>query len=256
MYTPSDEELSAYLDSELDAVATARVEDALANNALVATRLESLRVANERATALFSAIDERPIPAAIDALLKGSGTHTSEAEVVSQGREESNVLSFPHRQRSFVQVLTRIAATVVIGAGVAFLALDNGENPAHTALSSANDIDAEMVQFLDSAITGERVSVSDSFTGFVSLSFESNEGGYCREAFSVTVDGSSRGLYCKDAGDWSTVATENLGDGTAQQFSLASADESGIDAYIDRLNSKGQLAPEQEREAIARRWAN
>jgi len=236
----NDELLCAYLDGELDPGMRARVEQALVDDAGARVRLERMRVADQRLKA------EIPLPAlqpndpssepilggkpasraSRPALRWGAATITALAAGIS-GVVVGFVLSRSQEPR-VIPVVATAASTTLSGASSQLLlaTLENGESG-------------------KAAVEGDR-SVQ------IILTFESDDGRYCRAFGSRDAGAAGEGVACRSGGQWQVVAWDGTAD-PGEGFRAAGANEL-LDDVMDRLGDGTALEIADERALIERHW--
>ena len=145
----SDEQLSAYLDGELDTAEMQAIEAELAASAELSARMDALRATNDAARAYFSQPDETPVP---DALLQMIQTQPlpqtdegmADQDKESEARADDNVVPLRKSGKSagprIPMATWGIAASLVLGLTLMFQyrpdgAIDAGTDEALTLIS-------------------------------------------------------------------------------------------------------------------------
>lgn len=242
MYTPTDEQLSAYLDQELDAATAARVEQALTGSAELRTRLDALKHADDLARQSLAAIDDQPLSEGVAALLAGL-----EPSAASVQADQENVVAFPQRRAARAgSTFWRIAATVVMTSTMALWLANRSDETAEPTLALA--------PVLDQAVTGEKVAFGQGHSALVSLSFQADDGRYCRELFVLEGQQSSRALFCHDGNRWSEMAVEPMAAADSAVFKVATGEQGSVDDAIEALGNAEPISQATEQALIERNW--
>ena len=184
----SEETLSAYIDGELSASERLAVEKALADSPELRDELRALKSADEIARAAFIPVDEAPMPAGLEALIRSES-----AERTAPG---DNVVPLPTRsQRQPRANLVRpaaIAASVVLSA--VLLWQTGVQSPAHPAqLVVAPALTTE---------TSGYVEQGDDWRMEIIATRETTDGDICRDLMLHTPEHSTEYSACLHSGEW------------------------------------------------------
>ena len=216
----SDEQLSAYLDGELDTAGMQAIEAELAASAELSARMDALRATNDAARAYFSQPDETPVP---DALLQMIQTQPlpqtdegmADQDKESEARADDNVVPLRKSGKSagprIPMATWGIAASLVLGLTLMFQYRPDGA------------IDAGLNQFADTALSGDIHDGGERRTE-LAMSFENADGEFCREVIQHTPESSRTLIACGEPGDWHwQVMPETPGYQTASGPEIAGA---------------------------------
>ena len=216
----SDEQLSAYLDGELDTAEMQAIEAELAASAELSARMDALRATNDAARAYFSQPDETPVP---DALLQMIQTQPlpqtdegmADQDKESEARADDNVVPLRKSGKSagprIPMATWGIAASLVLGLTLMFQYRPDGA------------IDAGLNQFADTALSGDIHDGGERRTE-LAMSFENADGEFCREVIQHTPESSRTLIACGEPGDWHwQVLPETPGYQTASGPEIAGA---------------------------------
>lgn len=247
----TDDELSAFLDGELDAVRARQIDDAAAADPHLAARIERLRSTDGAVNQAFASLLDRPGGDALEAAIRA-------AEARAEGAAQpaaSNVVDLAARRRPSRAWAwpSSIAATLVVGilAGRAVSppAGDWVADPASGAPAAGKQLAAA----LSTTGSGKPFTLRGGRTGRVTLTFASQTGSLCR-AFEVDSGGARRGaLACRGGGPaWTLVAmapaTPSGGD-----FQTASGPgDDPVSAMVDRMILGEPLDAAHEAAALRR----
>jgi len=221
----SDEMLMAYADGELDLVARAEIEAAIAADPEVARAVERHRALAARVQGAYRSMLVEPVPEKLAALV----SEPAAAQVVPIGvhRKERPA---PAPSRPFVPQWAAIAASLAIGVLVGLFALREPAAPweeSGAGLVASADLD----RALSTKLAGE-ADVDDVRVG---ISFRNRAGVYCR-TFHVQREAPLAGLACRDGGDWrlDVLATAARQEGDLRPAAaLPMAVLQAVDAAID-----------------------
>jgi hypothetical protein len=243
----NDELLCAYMDGELDAQMRERVEQALVDDAGARVRLERMRVADERLKAevpLPVAQPDDPLSARI---LEGKPIAPSLALPRTRGRGKWGV------------AITALAAG--IGGVVVGFVLSRSQEPkvvpvvasvvpASTSLSGASSNEL-LLATLESGESGKPAVEGDRSVQII-LTFESDDGRYCRTFGARDARGAAEGVACRTGGRWQVVAWDGTAD-PGEGLHAAGASEL-LDDVMDRLGGSPALEVAEERTLIEQHW--
>ncbi len=228
----SDEILSAFLDAELDPEAMDAVRDALVEDEAIADRLAELAEVDARVVEAYSTIDERPVPAAITALLQGK-------------REEQKVVSLSawKRLRQGVakpQGLLAAAASLVVMSGALLVGLQGSSEQ------------SALVAALESSPSGVEQPLGDEQRFLGRLTFRNSDQDYCRQYALINADEQREYIACRQAGEWQTVAESDASAVTEYQ---PASGGSALDAVLDGMIDGDLIGPEQEQRLLNSDWS-
>ena len=198
----SDEVLMAYADGELDQVARAEIEAAMATDPEVARAVERHRAFAANVRGAYQSVLEEPVPARLAALASADDEATAEMPIVQLGerraererRAEKAAAAAAARPR--LPQWAAIAASLAIGLLVGLFALREPAVPweeSGAGLVARGD--------LDRALTTQLAGEAEVAAVRVGISFRNRQGGYCR-AFHLQREAPLAGLACREDGDW------------------------------------------------------
>jgi negative regulator of sigma E activity len=245
-----DELLSAWLDGEMTSDEADRLAERLANEPVLARRLDAMRAGDEAVRRVFATLDETPMPEAVLQRLQAAGD------------APENVVPFPARgARRFLQLPVALAATVALAVG---LVIGRGISPASQPVPGAGGLYANTIaagsplrDLLENGASGQAVSVGADASGEPILSFEDRRGDFCRQWRVDTPARSIQGVACRRGGGWQMEA---LAYGAAAAagagYGQAAADvPAAVTAAVDGLiGAAGPLDADQEKRVISKGW--
>lgn len=249
-----DERLSAWLDGELPPDEAKRLEERLAAEPVLARRLERLREADREAQHAFRAVDGTPLPQAVlDLLQDGDAERSREAQNVQ-------VVRLRPRAPRFFQVPVAIAAGVALVAGFLvhdLLAPRGVGDDAALPTSGLIAGDSRLYRMLETAPAGEPVELPGGGSAEVVLTFQANDGDWCRQFRLGTAGSALQGLACRQPGGWqletATFAGPGPSDATFQQ--AAGGAPAALEAAVRaRLGGREPLGREEESRVISVGW--
>ncbi len=227
-----DDTLQAYVDGELDAEGSARIDAALAQDELLASRVQQARALRAQLRALFDPVLDEPVPARLSALLRPASPQAPMAATpfVAASARRGFGARRRHTSRRWLVPGAAVAASIAVlavalwwHAGSALVRTHDGRQFAAGALSHA----------LDQALASEPDPHASIAIG---LSFRGADGHICR-TFIERSRPALAGLACHDAEGWSLPvlsAAEKTEGGELQQAAsdLPAAVQAAVDARI------------------------
>lgn len=240
----NDELLCAYMDGELDPETRARVEQALVDDAGARVRLERMRVADERLKVEIQLpalqpndplseriLGGRPVPRVSRPALRWGVAVSALAAGIS-GVVVGFVLSQSQEQEpTVVPVVATVAST-------------------STSLSGASS-NPLLLATLETGESGKAAVEGDRAVQII-LTFESDDGRYCRAFGARDASASAEGVACRNGEQWQVVAWDGTAD-PGQGFRAAGSSEL-LDDVMDRLGGSPALEVAEERTLIEQHW--
>lgn len=245
-----DDTLQAYVDGELDAAGTVRIDAALADDEVLARRVQQARALRAQLQALFNPVLDEPVPAHLSALLRPASPQAQIAAtpfVAASGRRGFGAGRRRTLRRWLVPGAAVAASIAVLAvalwwhAGSGLVRMHDGQQFAAGALSHA----------LDQALASEPDPHASIAIG---LSFRSADGHICR-TFVHSSKPAMAGLACHDASGWSLPvlsAAEKTEGGELRQ--AASALPPAVQAAVDARIHGEAFDARQERAARDAGW--
>ncbi|QFU75461.1 hypothetical protein EY643_07210 [Halioglobus maricola] len=229
MNEQDNQQLSQYLDGELDVFSSRALEQRLQQEPELAATLDRMKGQD---VAIRSALQQTAeAPASVRAMLTPA----------------SNVVALPQRKARPAWQYA-IAASLVAAAGLAI-------SPTWQSAPNAQQMLAEVLETSPSMASGWETLDNGSQVRPV-LSFKDNEGNWCREFLITEADEASRGVSCREAGEWQTqvlAATEIPGDAT--QFRPAGAtDADSVANFLADQTDSIPLSAAEEAALIENHW--
>jgi len=256
--SPTDEQLSAYLDGELDDLEADRIEQRAAIDPDLRHRIDRLAAVDQRLRAAFPVTPEEPALARIAARLN----------------QPSNVMPFTARRKEqrtaaanrFVPVMMAASLALLIGFGGGFLS--RGLQTTTVAPSIAIGPvaqDTVLATLLETSPTGKPVTTgatAEANSLVIAATFKDRTGRPCREFEAVrgpvpTGTVTAVGVACRDEGRWVVRGLVALaGDGSAPSSITPSSNETkdALDALLTALGATRAMTPAEEAQTIERAW--
>lgn len=242
----TDEQLSAFIDGELSAEDTDALALAIDSDPELAARMERLGVANTAFVEAIGQIDHAPLSPALKAQMETPPT----AEVV-QFR--------PRSVRNFLIEHRAIAASLVCAVGVwgvtSMGAQQAEPDPFGTDADGYIVASSPLGRMLETAATGEVVTVADTSTATPRLTFASADGQFCRQFDVARKDSASAAIACRDDGAWRVqIAAYGLPRPTGD-FQTASASRSpALEAFLDQRMTGEPMNADAEARLLKGGW--
>ena len=235
----NDELLCAYMDGELDAAMRVRIERALLDDTGARVRLERMRAADERLRT------EIPLP--------GLQPDDPLSERILGDESLPPVVRKSPRWGVAVSALAAGIGGVVVG-----LMLSRAQEPAPALVASTSPSlsgvasSRLLLATLENGTSGTAVADDGNRSVQIILTFESDDGRYCRAFGARDASTAGEGVACRADEQWQLIAW----DGTANPhdgFRTAGSSEL-LDAAMDRLGNGAALGVADERRLIERHW--
>lgn len=232
--TYSDEQLSAFLDAELDEREMAALREALATDEALSDRLAELAMVDTVVASAYATIDDRPVPGAVTTLL-------------SPATSADNVVALPvwQRLRRNLQPQYAIAASVALLAvfGIARLIPDAGQTEWQNVAA-----------LLETAPSGISQTLGADVAFKPRLTYKNMDGEYCRQFQLAHSNGTEESIACRKDNQWQRVTTIYLPAVTDDgEYSTASGG-SELDAILDQSIADGPFDAQSEASLINQAW--
>ena len=122
--------------------------------------------------------------------------------------------------------------------------------PVSTSLSGASSNEL-LRETLESGDSSKTVVAGDHSVQII-LTFEADDGRYCRTFGVRDASGTAEGVACRTDGRWQVVAWDGTAD-SGESFRAAGASEL-LDDIVDRLGGNPAVEPAEERALIEQHW--
>ena len=249
----TDDDLSALLDGELDSIAATALREALSNDPELADRLEQLAFADSIVKNTYQEIDSEPLPKSVIDLLAG------------EDETHSNVVNL---SRSFwssrpLQIAAAAVLTLGVFIGSPFLKQTRPDLFAEAIAIGPIGTPSALESILSnsaSAVTHHLNNDQADGKALVEitpvLSFQSTDGGWCREYTVATDIKAARALACRAENQWQIVLSSLEQSVTkAGDYATASTVTSAaFDEFIDNKIVGVPLSADLEHQLIENNW--
>jgi len=251
VFTPSDDQISAWLDGTLSPEETAALEAAMDADPALAERVLRWQ---ENDAKLKAAIPEEPVSADLLARLglqepAPTSTVTNLADARA-AKVEAEAAKASLLTRLRWPALGALAASVA--AAVVLFTQSPGTAPAGLEGSQAFQVAMQSNPSTKASV------LEDGRRAAPVLTIRAGDGRYCREFSVAGGSGDESGIACKSGERWTVEAQVKgtVGPDTSGEIrTAAGADGSALDATYDRLKASDPLPVEDEAWLIAGRWA-
>lgn len=250
MNTIDDDTLQAYVDGELDATATARIDAVLAHDDVLARRVQRARELRAQLRAAFDPVLDEPVPTRLSALLRLASPQATlvPAALPTRSPRREFGASRHHSRRRWLVPGAAVAASIAVLA-VALWWKHAGE------LVRVHDGQQFAAGTLSRALDRSLASDPDPHASIaIGLSFRSADGNICR-TFAQRTRPAMAGLACHEAAGWSLPVlstSEKPSDGELRQ--AASALPPAVQAAVDARIKGEAFDAKQERAARDAGW--
>ena len=244
-----DETLSAFLDGELSTEQAEQIEQAINDDAELAARVESLAKVNELASQAYQEILHDPIP-----------QHLIDA-VRQQQPVRAEVISLASRKRFMDYVPMAVAASValVVGSLLGYQIGDDGADSHSLVQADAGLIVMQNPLYiaLEQTPSLQHYEMDNGDVIVPVMSFQADDGRYCRE-FQINSDQNvSVGVACKENNYWNTQVLLAAGsrpvDSTSYQPASGYSQEI-LDTVLDQLWMGVAYDVAEEQALIQKGW--
>jgi len=228
-----DDTLQAYVDGELDASDAARIDAALAHDAVLARRVQQACAVREQLRAAFDPVLDEPVPAHLSALLQPPSAQAAMPATrlgMPAGRHGTDATRRHATRRRFVPGAALAASVALLAValwwwqpGGDMVRMQGGQSFAAGALAHA----------LDEALASEPDAHAPVAIG---LSFRSIDGRICR-TFELRTPPARAGLACHSDAGWalpvlSAMVPSEGGELRQAASSLPPAVQAAVDARL------------------------
>jgi hypothetical protein len=237
-------QIYAYVDGELDAETSARLEADSRTDAALAARIVQQRELRARLRAEFDPVLNEAIPQRLSDALEGPKTGAAVTPIGAARRDAGRAARAAWSAREW----TAIAATLAIGFFVGIF-----------ASRGLGDLPFEMQQdrlvaadYLDTALSTQLAGTApQDAAARIGLSFRTTDGEYCRTFALRTGTG---GLACRREQRWSVELLDAVEPGTDGFRQASSALSPAMLSAIEALGAGEPLTADEERRQLESGW--
>lgn len=215
--------ISAYLDNELDVQQRRLVEQRLVDDNDFATLFQQLDFNDQQLKTHYAAIDNKPLPAGLQALLQPEAEHTHH----SHNSSNKSVLRW-----------LPMAASV---AAVALLV------PVYLSMQQPQ---ITLASVLDNGLSGETTRLDDQSSITLVMSFKDQKAQWCREYLHQHDNAVTQTIACKGSGGWYNEISVTGAVADDSVFIPASGQNNAIEAWLDANMASDVLSLAEERREL------
>lgn len=239
----TDETLSAFLDAELSEAEMEAVRARIAEDEQLALRLAELATVDSLVRDTYSAIDQQPMPAAIDRLLAQSPA--SQPAASDDSAPTIQPVARPFRFPRWAPQWA-MAASIAFVAGFGLNQWLSGAGPAAEWRSVA--------QALDTTPSGAQQAIA-GHTLTPRVSFQNAGSQVCRQYQLQSAHQQVQAIACKIDGQWREVVALRQRVAADQGHYQTASGASAINAMVDQMAVGNFFSATQEAHAIETQWA-
>jgi len=239
----TDEQISAFLDGELNQAETEALALAVERDPALAARVERLGSATRAYISAVAAIDQHPMPDGVKKILAAPPT----AKVIPF-RAKVGALLTEHRA---------IAASLLCAAAVWGVSSNLGGqsgNAWQTAPDGLIVASSPLHRALETGAASEPIQVAANVTATPRLTFASDEGGYCRQFDVSSPAGATSAIACREDGQWRTQVAVFGRAGGGDYQTAAGGKSPALEAFIDQHISGAPLNAAEESKVVSEHW--
>lgn len=260
MTTHNQELISAYLDNELNDIERAQFEKRLAEDEVLAREFETFQQNDIAIKQEYSAIDDKPVPDSIMALLGQSHTEGQSSNNRSESFDAETPSKEPERDNKVVPFKPRAEKPAAsnsnpqsgskkwfsIAASIAVVALC-----IPVFLSTNQESYTSLATVLNTQASGERIQLADDKQIHLTMSFTNNKGDFCREYLLSESSSHAHTVSCHQNGVWKTQVSSQLDAINNEHYQPASGEMSAeIETWLDSHMASDPLSQQQEQKQL------
>lgn len=250
----NDDTLSAFLDGELPEAEMQAVRVRLAEEPELTERLAELSAVDDTLHRHYGAIDDRPLPEAVQRMLTGTDEEPEQSDWAQKGSSRGRVIEFPlwRRARQTLSQHAAMAASVALALGFGLAHLSGGLGTDAGARWQA------VAASLETLPSGANRTLADGSEITPRISFVNRSGDYCRQYRAVDSGQMSENIACRTGGaeaDWELMASVRLPAQEPGTYQTASGG-SLLDSTLDQMMAGDIIEPSREKTLIEQNWEN
>jgi hypothetical protein len=247
----TDELLVAYVDDELDASQRVMVSSLLTDNPALARRAEEMRLARDLLREAFPLNPDASIPPAIDV----AANRLAEAHARRGSRRRATYRFKDWRKYSMVAGIV-----LCVAAPASYLAWRAGGESTGSSVIASMRIGptTALHRVLESTPSANVINVpAEDAAMRAVLTFRAKDGRFCREFEVIASSGGSKGVACRDQGEWRAEVLVSAAVAPTSSTSYAPAgesDDAAIAEAVGRLIEGDPLSSQQEARVLGSGW--
>jgi negative regulator of sigma E activity len=239
----TDEQISAFLDGELNQAETEALALAVERDPALAARVERFGAATRAYVSAVAAIDQHPMPDGVKQILSAPPT--------------AKVIPFRAKVGAFLTEHRAIAASLLCAAAVWGVSSSLGGqsgNVLQTAPDGLIVASSPLHRALETGATSAPVQIAANVTATPRLTFASAEGGFCRQFDVSSPAGATSAIACREDGQWRTQVAVFGKAGGGDYQTAAGGKSPALEAFIDEHISGAPLDMAEEAKVLSERW--
>jgi hypothetical protein len=262
----TDEKLIEFLDGELSDQETRQLELLLKEDQSLQQRLAAFRQVDHRLTEVYESIDNRPYPPAVLKMLSDArGSRSTDAD----RSEEPATSLLPGLATLLTRLFSRPAWASATAACALILGVLFGSQlgrqsetggPAAVEITGVILPGSPLYSVLERNLSNQssRINENQSTIATPILTFRAIDTRYCREFTVATAAQGSRGIACRENGNWhlEMLARDDSLSAASGQFTTASGSSAvALDVLFNTLAAGAPLDANFEASLIDSSWA-
>ncbi|MCU4677079.1 hypothetical protein N7931_15705 [Catenovulum sp. 2E275] len=243
----SDEQLSAFLDAELDEREMDKIRQCIEQDEALAERLAELSSSDEIIYYYYDQINQQPLPQKLTNLLE-----QLPEDMQHQQANKIIELSVWQKIKRFNKPQFAMAASITLVAGLSLAQLFWTNNQV-VGQNFAEQNWQEVEQFLNFELSGKSIDLAgNQLQG--KLSFMDKQGHYCRQFVITNEQQAQQSIACKINEQWQLLAHFYQSKTQQQEYQTASV-SSSLKQTIEAMAQQGAfMSYQDEKNAINKNW--
>lgn len=248
MTTDNQQLISAYLDKEMNDIERASFEKRLQSDDELAQQLIEFKDNDEAIKQHYAAIDDKPVPDEIMALLKQSDSKPAieTAPKEAKNKEQDNIVQLkPRKQNQPFKPLKwgSIAASFFVAA----LCIP-------MFMNTSQDAYPDLASVLNSEPSGQSLALSKQQHVYLSMSFTDNSGRLCREYQLLDKNSAIQTIACYQEGLWQSQVSGNIHMPDHKNYQPASGEmASEVETWLDNNMASDPFGLDEEKSQLSTR---
>lgn len=256
----TDEDISAFIDHELSKDDTEKFIAAMSKDSDLSAKVQNIKALNSALQSAYRPISDEPIPSKVLELLSTS----SDNELIDSDDVADNVIYTTPNY--FKKLKSPIAMSMAASIFALVIGINIGSNNSddvvsrtmQTALITPITQGDELYNLLENTPSLKTINIDDAsnITAEAILTFQSENGEYCREFTVQDSTTAQRSVACRQLDGWRLVASTVAPVAESNEgYSTASVNTStAFDKLVDTLISDIPLDKDNENYLLHNRW--
>lgn len=247
----TDELLVAYVDDELDTSQRALVNATLEHDADLRGREAEMRLSRHLLREAFPLQSFQPVPPRLDAAAERLAAAACAEKPRAAGRAP---------QTRFRYVLAAAAAVCAVGSAAYFARQPLKSTPLQITTLTQIPPGNPLHTLLESTPSAQMIEVPEEGASLRAvLTFQANDGRFCREFEIFARSGASTGIACRENGRWRTeilMSTNATPPSTDDYTPAAGSDDPALAAVVEKLMQEDPFSAEEEAQVLGSGWSS